>query len=144
MRSNRRPRWPERLPETLPRPSTSAAVASTLSVLRNDSLYNNTVVIAWLAWFSEQFSTTLLLLPVLMAAPRLKQLLRMQVRWRLKGCLPLLALLLSLAFSVYIGGPGAIAFPIPANDDVRVAPPGNRIVICPGKLTCSRVPTLSR
>lgn len=91
-----------------------AAVASTLSVLRNDSLYNNTVVVAWLAWFSEQFSTTLLLLPVLMAAPRLKQLFRMQVRWRLKGCLPLLALLLSLAFSVYIGGPGAIAFPIPA------------------------------
>ncbi|MEW7001824.1 diguanylate cyclase [Serratia ureilytica] len=91
-----------------------AAVASTLSVLRNDSLYNNTVVVAWLAWFSEQFSTTLLLLPVLMAAPRLKQLLRMQVRWRLKGCLPLLALLLSLVFSVYIGGPGAIAFPIPA------------------------------
>ncbi|BEL98056.1 Probable diguanylate cyclase YdaM [Serratia marcescens] len=91
-----------------------AAVASTLSVLRNDSLYNNTVVVAWLAWFSEQFSTTLLLLPVLMAAPRLKQLLRMQVRWRLKGCLPLLALLLSLIFSVYIGGPGAIAFPIPA------------------------------
>lgn len=91
-----------------------AAVASTLSVLRNDSLYNNTVVIAWLAWFSEQFSTTLLLLPVLMAAPRLKQLLRMQVRWRLQGCLPLLALLLSLVFSVYIGGPGAIAFPIPA------------------------------
>ena len=32
-----------------------AAVASTLSVLRNDSLYNNTVVVAWLAWFSEQF-----------------------------------------------------------------------------------------
>ena len=91
-----------------------AAVASTLSVLRNDSLYNNTVVVAWLAWFSEQFSTTLLLLPVLMAAPRLKQLLRIQVRWRLKGCLPLLALLLSLIFSVYIGGPGAIAFPIPA------------------------------
>ncbi len=37
-------------------------------------------------------------------------LLRIQVRWRLKGCLPLLALLLSLIFSVYIGGPGAIAF----------------------------------
>lgn len=62
-----------------------AAVASTLSVLRNDSLYNNTVVVAWLAWFSEQFSATLLLLPVLMAAPRLKQLLRMQVRWRRKA-----------------------------------------------------------
>ena len=67
--------------------SLAGAAASTLSVLRNDSLYNNTVVVAWLAWFSEQFSTTLLLLPVLMAAPRLKQLLRIQVRWRLKAAL---------------------------------------------------------
>lgn len=91
-----------------------AAVASTLSILRNESLYNNTAVIAWLAWFSEQFSTNLLLLPVLLAAPRLKQLLRMQINYRLRGSMPLFALLFSLAFSVYIGGPGAIAFPIPA------------------------------
>ncbi|MCS3409710.1 sensor domain-containing diguanylate cyclase [Serratia sp. AKBS12] len=91
-----------------------AAVASTLSVLRNDSLYNNTVITAWLAWFSEQFSTTLLILPVLLAAPRLKPLLRMRFNWRLSASLPLLALIVSLLFSVYIGGPGAIAFPIPA------------------------------
>jgi diguanylate cyclase (GGDEF)-like protein len=92
----------------------SAAVASTLSILRSESLYNNTAVIAWLAWFSEQFSTNLLLLPVLLAAPRLKQLLRMQINWQLRASMPLLALLFSLVFSVYIGGPGAIAFPIPA------------------------------
>ncbi|SQI33452.1 Probable diguanylate cyclase YdaM [Serratia plymuthica] len=91
-----------------------AAVASTLSILRNDSLYNNTVITAWLAWFSEQFSTNLLLLPVFLAAPRLKQLLRMQINWPLRAGMPLLALLFSLIFSVYIGGPGAIAFPIPA------------------------------
>ncbi|WP_273854981.1 GGDEF domain-containing protein [Serratia liquefaciens] len=91
-----------------------AAVASTLSILRNDSLYNNTAIIAWLAWFSEQFSTNLLLLPVLLAAPRLKQLLRLQINWQLRASMPLLALLFSLVFSVYIGGPGAIAFPIPA------------------------------
>ncbi|MHC5175720.1 GGDEF domain-containing protein [Serratia rhizosphaerae] len=91
-----------------------AVVASTLSILRNDSLYNNTVLTAWLAWFSEQFSTTLLILPVLLAAPRLKTLLRMQYHWNLSDGLPLLALLGSLLFSIYIGGPGAIAFPIPA------------------------------
>ena len=89
-------------------------MASTLSILRNDSLYNNTAIIAWLAWFSEQFSTNLLLLPVLLAAPRLKQLLRLQINWQLRASMPLLALLFSLVFSVYIGGPGAIAFPIPA------------------------------
>ncbi len=91
-----------------------AAVSATLSVLRNDSLYNNTVIIAWVSWFSEQFSTNLLILPVILAAPRLKQLLRLQFNWQWRACLPLLALLISLVLSVYIGGPGAIAFPIPA------------------------------
>ncbi|QJW57167.1 hypothetical protein HL670_04075 [Serratia plymuthica] len=85
-----------------------AAVASTLSILRSDSLYNNTVITAWLAWFSEQFSTNLLLLPVFLAAPRLKQLLRMQFNCSLRAGMPLLALLFSLIFSVYIGGPGRL------------------------------------
>jgi diguanylate cyclase (GGDEF)-like protein len=67
-----------------------------------------------MTWFSEQFSTNLLILPVILAAPRLKQLLRMQINWQLGGSLPLLALLCSLLCSVYIGEPGAIAFPIPA------------------------------
>ncbi|MHA7847945.1 GGDEF domain-containing protein [Serratia sp. D1N4] len=91
-----------------------AAFSATLSVLRHDSLYNNTVFIAWGAWFSEQFSTNLLILPVILAAPRLKQLLRIQIHWQWRTSMPLLALLCSLAYSVYIGGPGAIAFPIPA------------------------------
>lgn len=91
-----------------------AALSATLSVLRTDSQYNNTLIIAWMSWFSEQFSTNLLILPVVLAAPRLKQLLSLQFGWQLRSSLPLLALLLSLALSVYIGGPGAIAFPIPA------------------------------
>lgn len=91
-----------------------AALSSTMSVLRSDSLFNNTVIIAWLSWFSEQFSTNLLILPVVLAAPRMKQLLRLQLNWQWRASLPLVVLLCSLAFSVYIGGPGAIAFPIPA------------------------------
>lgn len=91
-----------------------AAISATLSVLRNDSLYYSTVFMAWGAWFSEQFSTNLLILPVILAAPRLKQLLRIQIGWQWRTSMPLLALLCSLAFSLYIGGPGAIAFPIPA------------------------------
>ncbi|AHG21542.1 diguanylate cyclase [Chania multitudinisentens RB-25] len=91
-----------------------AAVAATLSALRNDNLYNNTAMVTWVSWFSEQFSTNLLILPVILAAPRLKQLLRLQINWQWRTGMPLLALLCSLAFSVYIGGPGAIAFPIPA------------------------------
>ncbi|MGL6018154.1 MAG: diguanylate cyclase [Gibbsiella quercinecans] len=91
-----------------------AAVASTMSVVRHDNLYHNPFVVAWAAWFSEQFSTNLLILPVFLAAPRMKQLLNMRFNWQLRSSVPLLVLLLSLLFSVYIGGPGAIAFPIPA------------------------------
>lgn len=91
-----------------------AAVAATLSVLRNDSQFNNTVLVAWMSWFSEQFSTNLLILPVVLAAPHVKQLLRLQFSWQWRAGLPLLALLFSLVLGVYIGGPGAIAFPIPA------------------------------
>lgn len=91
-----------------------AAIASTLWMLRIESLYNSSLLIAWLTWFSGQFSTNLLLLPVLLAAPRLKQLLRMPFRWQPGPSVPLLMLLFSLIFSVYIGGVGAIAFSIPA------------------------------
>ncbi|MFC0229601.1 GGDEF domain-containing protein [Serratia aquatilis] len=91
-----------------------AVVAASLSLLSTDSRYSNTVFNAWMAWFTEQFSTNLLILPVCLAAPRLRHLLRVRLSGQWRACLPLLALLFSLAFSVYIGGPGAIAFPIPA------------------------------
>ncbi|OMQ25523.1 GGDEF domain-containing protein [Serratia oryzae] len=91
-----------------------AAISATLSVLHDDTLYYNSVTVAWGAWFSEQFSTNLLILPVILSAPRLKQLLRIQIDWQWRISMPFLALLCSLVLSLYIGGPGAIAFPIPA------------------------------
>jgi diguanylate cyclase (GGDEF)-like protein len=51
---------------------------------------------------------------VVLAAPRFKQLLRIQIHWQWRDSMPFLALLGSLALSIYISGPGAIAFPIPA------------------------------
>jgi len=66
----------------------------------------------WLAWFSEQFSTSVLVLPVLLTAHSTRVLMRSGAQAiRLA---PLLVLLASLALSIAFGGPGAIAFPIAA------------------------------
>lgn len=113
-KSQRRMRKPQAILYMFTACLLGAAVSATLSILRSDSLFNNTAAIAWASWFSEQFSTNLLILPIILAAPRLKQLLRLQFDWRWRACIPLLGLLLSLVLSVHIGGPGAIAFPIPA------------------------------
>jgi diguanylate cyclase (GGDEF)-like protein len=61
-------------------------------------------------WFSEQFSTGVLILPCLLTIkmPQLKSPLRA------KHFLPVVALIVSVAASVVIGGAGSLAFPLPA------------------------------
>jgi diguanylate cyclase (GGDEF)-like protein len=61
-------------------------------------------------WFSEQFSTGVLIVPCLLT-----------IRWpdlsrkiRLKNLMPVGALILSVIASVAIGGAGSLAFPLPA------------------------------
>ncbi|MCY1269565.1 diguanylate cyclase (GGDEF) domain protein [compost metagenome] len=87
-----------------------AVVAASMAAAMSTHWFDDTTLTTWLAWFSEQFSTCVLLLPAILAAPR---------RWvwprpRLADAWPLLALLLSLLACLAVGGPGAIALPVPA------------------------------
>jgi len=61
-------------------------------------------------WFSEQFSTGVLILPCMLTFswPRSIPVLKV------KNLLPLLALVVSISASVWIGGAGSLAFPLPA------------------------------
>nr|WP_318381687.1 diguanylate cyclase [uncultured Enterobacter sp.] len=61
-------------------------------------------------WFSEQFSTGVLILPCILAIswPGITR------PFRLKHLLPLAALTVCIASSVLIGGAGSLAFPLPA------------------------------
>ena len=61
-------------------------------------------------WFSEQFSTGVLILPCMLTFswPRSIPVLKV------KNLLPLLALMVSVLASVWIGGAGSLAFPLPA------------------------------
>ncbi|WP_324724349.1 diguanylate cyclase [Lelliottia sp. JS-SCA-14] len=61
-------------------------------------------------WFSEQFSTGVLILPCLLTVkiPEIKHPVRVD------HFMPVLALIVSVAASVVIGGAGSLAFPLPA------------------------------
>jgi len=92
--------------------ATGAAVAASLACLVATLWFEQSLSATWLAWFSEQFSTSILVLPALLTAPSPGALLRGGSQPI--GVAPLLVLLACLAISIALGGPGAIAYPIAA------------------------------
>ncbi|QLR43156.1 diguanylate cyclase [Enterobacter sp. RHBSTW-00994] len=63
-------------------------------------------------WFSEQFSTGVLILPCMLTV-RMPERMR-PLEPRLEHLFPVLALIVSVMASVVIGGAGSLAFPLPA------------------------------
>lgn len=61
-------------------------------------------------WFSEQFSTGVLIVPCMLTV----KIPTRWVRFRPERLLPVLALIVSVVASVVIGGAGSLAFPLPA------------------------------
>lgn len=89
-----------------------AAACATWGAWAQGIDFNARFVVAWADWFSEQISTSLMLLPVMLARPlrsvSLRQLLTPAT------LLPLLAVVLSLTAGALIGGAGSLTFPVPA------------------------------
>ncbi len=71
-------------------------------------------------WFNGQLAMYIILLPLLLTAPRQQPLRSLLAylhplrRWDLRDVLPVVALGLSLAGAIVIGGPGVLALPVPA------------------------------
>ncbi|MDH1629253.1 GGDEF domain-containing protein [Pseudomonas mosselii] len=91
-----------------------AMVAASLACVMATPWFEQSLRATWLAWFSEQFSTSVLVLPVLLTAPSPRALSGHGSASQPIRLAPLLVLLASLAVSLVFGGPGAIAFPIAA------------------------------
>ncbi|QDY43082.1 GGDEF domain-containing protein [Candidatus Pantoea soli] len=89
-----------------------AATCATWGAWAQDIDFNARFVVAWADWFSEQFSTALMLLPVMLTRPLRSVPLRTLLR--AGQLLPLLAVLLSLLGGALIGGAGSLTFPVPA------------------------------
>ncbi|WP_110638718.1 GGDEF domain-containing protein [Pseudomonas sp. CC120222-01a] len=111
-RLHRRMRTPHGVLSVFGACAAGAVVAASMACVMAAPWFEKSLQATWLAWFSEQFSTSVLVLPVLLTAPSARVLMRSGAQAiRLA---PLLVLLASLAFSIAFGGPGAIAFPIAA------------------------------
>jgi len=111
-RVHRRMRTPHGVLSVFAACAAGAMVAASMASVMAAPWFEQSLSATWLAWFSEQFSTSVLVMPVLLTAPSVRALIRGGAQpIRLA---PLLVLLASLALSIAFGGPGAIAFPIAA------------------------------
>ncbi|AJA11210.1 diguanylate cyclase [Sphingopyxis fribergensis] len=96
----------------------AGAIAGLVGGIANPVLFGRGVLNGWSFWFATEFANYVLLLPAILVAPPLSSLLSNGWSLRPSGkpvrTLPFVFFILSGAAAVLIGGPGAIAFPVPA------------------------------
>ncbi|TDR89026.1 GGDEF domain-containing protein [Enterovirga rhinocerotis] len=96
----------------------AAGMAGIFGAIANPILFNGGMLRGFAFWFASEFVNYLGILPVILAAPPIRTMRswrlrrRSQLSWRLPQ--PALALALSCLVAGTIGGPGAIAIPVPA------------------------------
>lgn len=90
----------------------ASIVCASWGALAQGLLVNEQFFQAWGDWLSEQFSTGVLLLPLLLTLPRRPALWSVLRHWR-RGW-PIVALVLSIGAAALIGGGGSLSFPLPA------------------------------
>lgn len=94
-----------------------ASLVASVGCWLNLWLFGRDLWQSWKNWFSSELMNSLAILPLILAWP--------QGSWRLehfylrraqdrRASLSLLALLLTMVLSIVIGGPGVVAFPLPA------------------------------
>lgn len=92
----------------------AASVASALGYLQTGNLTTR----RWVIWFVSEIASLAIVLPVVLTAPPLRtlafRLRRDELSERLKNALPFIALLASGIAGTWMGGPGVLAYPIPA------------------------------
>lgn len=88
----------------------AALLCALLGATGSDGIDSLTFWPLFADWFSEQFSTGVLIVPCILTVKIPERF----IRFRPEQLLPVLALIVSVAASVIIGGAGSLAFPLPA------------------------------
>ena len=94
-----------------------AAAAGIIGGAANSMLFGGGVLQGWTLWFVTEVANFITVMPVILFAPSwatIQERLRTFPRLRSSDIPPAAALLASLIGASMIGGPGAIAFPVPA------------------------------
>lgn len=97
----------------------AAAAAGVVGGAANPILFQGSVWRGWSFWFATEFVNYIAILPVFLSAPSLRLFSATALRQalsaaRMHSLMPAGALLLSCLVMALLGGPGAIAFPVPA------------------------------
>ena len=98
----------------------AAIVAALVGAGTVPFLFHRSLAAGFFFWFTTELGNNILVLPVVLTAPSSLRAIWSERRFddsqkrSLKHSLPLLAFLTSIALAVAVGGPGAIAIPVPA------------------------------
>lgn len=98
---------------------TAAAVAGIAGAVFEPTLFHGSVIHGWAFRFGTDVVNYLMILPAVLPAPDiswrwLERRRQFSLNVDLLRSLPIIAMLLSCVMSVLVGGPGALAFPLPA------------------------------
>jgi len=91
-----------------------AAACAMVGALISPSFFHGDTFKAWFSWFSEQMSTAILLLPAVISLPKRDELRQMLTLTFNSSWLPLIALVVTTAVGIWVGGGGSLLFPLPA------------------------------
>ncbi|WP_295808442.1 diguanylate cyclase [uncultured Nitratireductor sp.] len=105
---------PEAIPQLVLAIGFGACLAGFVGAVANPILFGGTALGGWTFWFVTEFANFVAILPVILTArwPSLPR--RMSWARLARLALPAFALVLTSFASIQIGGPGAVAFPVPA------------------------------
>lgn len=99
----------------------ASTAAGCVGALIDPLLFDGTLLNGWTYWFSAEAVNYIAFLPVVLALPdfpwlrpQRRKVGAVALAQRTRRMLPVLALLLSALLGVVVGGPGAVAFPVPA------------------------------
>ncbi|WP_229447134.1 GGDEF domain-containing protein [Nitratireductor sp. B36] len=105
---------PESVPQLVSAIGFGACLAGFVGAVANPVLFGGSAVGGWAFWFVTEFANYVAILPVILTIRLFSFPQGISLKRLAYLALPLLALLFSCFASFEIGGPGALAFPVPA------------------------------
>lgn len=108
------PRRLQALLHVFPASLLGAAACALVGAIVSERYFEDELFKAWFSWFSEQMSTSILLLPLVISLPRRDERVQLVTALRDSSVLPILALVLTTATGIWVGGGGSLLFPLPA------------------------------
>ncbi|KQN56621.1 GGDEF domain-containing protein [Erwinia sp. Leaf53] len=108
------PRRLQALVRVFPASMIGAAACAVLGAIVSERYFHDELFKALFSWFSEQLSTSLLLLPLVISLPRRDELKEMKKVRQESSLLPVVTLVITTVAGIWVGGGASLLFPLPA------------------------------